>query len=148
MGQYVTERSSVRYSEAFKLTVIRDIEKNRLSVGGAQKKYDICGSATIQGWLRKYEKTHLFTRKIVIMNIEEQDALTAMRAKVKELESVVVAQELDRHRQHAFYEEALRQLGVERLLFEKKLVLRARRVSRCAVRSGSVRGRLFYRRGV
>ena len=120
MATTVTERTSVRYSEAFKLTVIRDLEENHLSIGGAQKKYDICGSNTIHGWLRKYGKTHLFTRKIVIMNIEEQDALTAMRAKVKELESVVVAQELARHRQHAFYEESLRQLGVERSVFEKK----------------------------
>ena len=42
------------YSTAFRLKVITEIEKGKLSIEGARKLYGIGGSATIQKWLKKY----------------------------------------------------------------------------------------------
>lgn len=119
MSTTVTRQKCKRYSEAFKLTVIRDIEENYLSMNKAAKKYDLC-DPTIKRWLEKYGKHHLLPIKILVMEPSEQDPIAAKEARIKELESLVVTMQLKEHRQAIFYEEALRQLGASREVFEKK----------------------------
>ena len=48
MKETESARHYKRYSEAFKLSVIRDIEGNHLALENARKKCEICGSNTIR----------------------------------------------------------------------------------------------------
>ena len=44
----------IRYSEAFKMEVVRELEENDLPFGQMQRKYGIKGCGTVQSWARKY----------------------------------------------------------------------------------------------
>jgi transposase len=49
-----TKRSQRDYPMSFKLQVVQEIERGRLSVSAAQKMYGIQGNATVLTWLRKH----------------------------------------------------------------------------------------------
>lgn len=48
------KRSQKDYSMSFKLQVVQEIEKGRLSTTGAQRKYGIQSRSTVVNWLRKF----------------------------------------------------------------------------------------------
>lgn len=48
------KRSQKNYSMSFKLQVVQEIEKGRLSTTGAQRKYVIQSRSTVVYWLRKF----------------------------------------------------------------------------------------------
>ena len=50
------EHNGVRYSEAFKMQVVRELEENDLPVAALQRKYGMKGCGTIERWVRKYGK--------------------------------------------------------------------------------------------
>jgi transposase len=119
MKENVTGFKYKRYTAAFRLLVVRDMEENHLSMYKVREKYDICDQ-TIKKWLIKYGKQHLLPIKVLVMQVEEQDLLKASQTRVKEMESLVVSMQMERHRQQMFYEEALRQIGMDKETFEKK----------------------------
>jgi transposase len=115
-----SKKETRRYTEAFKLQVISELEQGGTGVTELQKKYDICGSATIGRWLKRYGKNHLINKKVIIMTPDEQTALVKKEAKIKELEQVIVRLNLEQFKTKMFYEQALRELGEEQTVFEKK----------------------------
>ncbi len=56
MNKNSNERMQVRYSDAFKLKVVQDIEKGKLTISEARRLYEINGTNTVYRWLRKYGK--------------------------------------------------------------------------------------------
>ena len=63
------------YSTAFRLKVITEIEKGKLSIEGARKLYGIGGSATIQKWLKKYGKGELISKVVRIQMKDELEKI-------------------------------------------------------------------------
>ena len=59
-----------RYSLGFKQKVVSEIETGELTLGDAQRIYDIRGSDTIQNWMRKLGKNHLLNK---VVRIEMKD---------------------------------------------------------------------------
>ena len=47
----------IRYSEAFKLHVVREVERERWLFGQVQRKYGIGGGGTVARWVRCYGRT-------------------------------------------------------------------------------------------
>jgi len=47
MNKNSTERMQVRYSDAFKLKVVQDIEKGKLTISEARRLYEINGAHTV-----------------------------------------------------------------------------------------------------
>ena len=64
----VNERVIKRYSENFKLQVLRELEESGCSVESIMRKYGITGKRTIRLWINKYGRTSLMTKKIRIKN--------------------------------------------------------------------------------
>jgi hypothetical protein len=56
------KKTTIRYSNCFKLQVVEEIEKNGLSIEECRRKYDIRGGATIQSWLRLFGKQYLMNK--------------------------------------------------------------------------------------
>src|SRR5215216_3119365 len=46
--------SGIRYSEAFKMQVVRELEENDLPFSEVRRKYGIRGCGTVQKWTRQY----------------------------------------------------------------------------------------------
>lgn len=79
------ERGIIRYSDCFKLSVVKEIEENGLSISACQLKYGIKGGSTIQNWLKKYGKSHLLNKIVRIETMNERDELKRLREENKRL---------------------------------------------------------------
>lgn len=89
------KRVLYRYSEAFKLKIISEIELGKSTISEVKKKYDIRGGATIQSWLNKYGKNHLQNKIVRIEMKDEKDRLKELEKQVKHLKTVIADKELE-----------------------------------------------------
>lgn len=82
------------YSTAFKLKVISEIEKGKLSIEGARKLYGIGGSLTIQKWLKAYGKGELISKVVRIQMKDELEKIKKLEKQKQELESALAQEHL------------------------------------------------------
>jgi transposase-like protein len=55
MAKHQTKKRTQRdYSLAFKLQVVREVERGELNYNQADRKYGIQGNTTVSNWMRKY----------------------------------------------------------------------------------------------
>jgi transposase-like protein len=71
------------YSDSLKREVIREVKAGFLSKIEARKKYDIPGSSTIIGWIRKFDDKRSSNRQIMDYKQSDKEALIK---RIKELE--------------------------------------------------------------
>ncbi|MCK9225827.1 MAG: transposase [Candidatus Muirbacterium halophilum] len=80
------QETNVRYSEAFKQKVIKEISKGKFrSLLEAKDRYGIGGSVTINSWIKKYGKQDLLPRKVRIEMPEEKDEIKKLKHEIKKL---------------------------------------------------------------
>jgi transposase len=105
MRKQVYMKKTVRYSEAFKLQVLRELETGRWeSREAAARAYGLSGHATITYWVRKYGKEHLMGKVIRVETAKEINEVKELRKRVRELEKALA----DAHLEHRFDEEYLK----------------------------------------
>ncbi len=85
----MTQRIIKRYSNAFKLQVVRQIEQGQLSIAQAQRRYDIGGSSTIPRWLKDLGKNHHTCKIMRIETPDDVDQLKTLQHQRQELESAL-----------------------------------------------------------
>ena len=115
-------KANIRYSEAFKLQVVREIEQGRLdSVGAAGRAYGVKGAETVALWIRRYGKDHLLRKAIRVMKADEQAEVKALRKRVRELERALADAHLDLKLEAAYVKLACEAAGVQDVAeFKKK----------------------------
>jgi transposase-like protein len=118
----VKSRTFVRYSEAFKLQVVRDLEQGRFaSAGAAGRAYGIKGAETVAKWVTRYGKGHLLRRAIRVMKADEEAEVKAFRKRVRELERALADAHIDLKLEEAYVELACEASGIEDVVeFKKK----------------------------
>ncbi len=117
-------RRGVRYSEAFKRQVVEEIGRGKFkSVWEARGAYEIGGSDTVTGWVRKYGREDLLPKRVRIETLKEVDKLKKARKRIKELEAALSDAHIDNSLEHAFFEVACERMGVEPEDFKKKNAL-------------------------
>ncbi|MCJ7811929.1 transposase [bacterium] len=77
----------VRFTEAFKVHVVREVETGRISQSEVSRRYGILGHSTILKWIRKYGKlpTHGSKRKGSMRMEEKEIELLRLENEIKEL---------------------------------------------------------------
>jgi transposase-like protein len=120
----VRNRTTVRYSEAFKLEVVREFERGRFeSAFAASRAYGIKGVETVARWVRQYGKEHLLRRSIRVMKADEEAEVKALRKRVRELERALADAHIDLKLEEAYVELACEAAGIENVVeFKKKHV--------------------------
>ena len=88
-------RTYYRYSSAFKLKVVTEIESGKFTIGEARRIYDIHGSHTIQRWILKYGKPHLLNSVVRIQMKDERDKLKELKNQIKALERALSKAQVD-----------------------------------------------------
>ena len=103
---------SIRYSEAFKMALVHELEKNDLPLAEIQRKYGIQGNSTVLKWVRKYGNG---TRGKVIrvQTPDEMDELKRLKARVRQLESALGDAHIDAALERAYTRLACRRAGIE-----------------------------------
>lgn len=83
------KRQARRYSLAFRHKVVSEIEQGKLTVGEAQRLYDIRGATTIQSWMRKLGKAHLLNTVVRVEMADERNKLKQLEREKRALESAL-----------------------------------------------------------
>ncbi len=77
-----------RFSEDFKLKIVKDYESGEFSVGEMAKIYDI-NPQSIYRWIYKYSKYNKQSIQVVEMKDSQANKMKQMEARIKELERTV-----------------------------------------------------------
>ena len=109
----------IRYSEAFKMEAVRELETGDLPYMEIQRKYGIKGATTVQKWVRKYGNG---TRGKVIRveRPEEIDQTAKLKERVRVLERTVGSLHVELALERAFTELACERAGIEDVAAFKK----------------------------
>jgi transposase len=112
----------LRYSEAFKLQVVRELEQGRFeSAGAAGRAYGVKGNHTVGRWVRRFGKDHLLGKVIRVMKADEQAEVEVLRKRVRELERALADAHLDLKLEAAYVKLACETAGVRDVAeFKKK----------------------------
>ena len=107
----------IRYSQAFKLKVVSEIERGELTVAEARRLYDIRGAETVAGWLRRFGKEHLLARVIRVEMKDEKDRIKELERRNRQLERALADERLKVMALESVMEIAEEEFGV---VFKKK----------------------------
>jgi transposase len=95
----------IRYSEAFKLQVVRELEEGRHSnCWAAREAYGIGGKGTVERWLRAYGRSHLLRKVVRVETPDERSELRKAKDRIRELEKALVDAHLDLRLERAYLE--------------------------------------------
>lgn len=109
----------IRYSEAFKLQVVGEIEREAIPVLAARTKYGIRGSGTVERWVRKYGNGSRL-KVIRVEKPEEKNELKRLKERVRRLESALADANIDLALERAYTKLACEQAGIKVEEFKKK----------------------------
>lgn len=122
-----------KYSEAFKLQVIQDVEEGRFnSPREAAQAYGIAGKNTIYRWIRSYGRNHLLKKVVRVEKANEPGELKRLKERMRKLEALVADLTMDKALEEAAFEMVCEQQGIDPEVFKKKVAVNesAKRSSR------------------
>jgi transposase-like protein len=120
----VGANGNIRYSEAFKMQIVREVEENDLPFERVRRKYGIKGAGTVQCWVFKYGNG---TRGKVIrvQTPQERDELKELKKRIRQLESALADAHIDAAIERAYTEMACERAGIADVAgFKKKAAVK------------------------
>jgi len=110
---------AIRYSEAFKMEVVRELERDGLPFDEVRRKYGIGGSRTVQKWVGRYGNG---TRGKVIRveKPEEINEKEQLKRRVRALESALADANIDLALERQYTRLACERAGIKDVLEFKK----------------------------
>ncbi len=107
-------RTAIRYSEAFKLQVLRELEEGRFDTKEAAKRaYGIRGQGTIEGWAAKYGMSHILGKVVRVETPKDVNEKQELRDRVRTLEKALSDAHLKGRFDEAYLRIACRAAGIE-----------------------------------
>ena len=119
MTKLAGQNAVIRYSEAFKMAVVRELESHGLAFEHVRRKYGIRGAETVASWVRKYGNGS--RGKIIrVEKPEEINELKRLKERMRRLESALADANIDLALERAYTELACERAGVDVEEFKKK----------------------------
>jgi transposase-like protein len=110
----VTQKVLIRYSEAFKHQVLRELEEGKFnSIQAAGRAYGIRGGTTIQSWILRYGRAHLMRKVVRVETPKEINETKELRKRVRDLEKALADAHLGQRFDEAYLRIACRAAGIE-----------------------------------
>jgi transposase len=110
---------AIRYSEAFKMQVVREVEAGDNCAYGAQCKYAIKGSATVMRWVRQYGSGK-YGKIIRVEKPDEIDERARLRNQLRQAKEALADAHMELALEKAFLTVACDQMGQTTEAFKKK----------------------------
>jgi transposase-like protein len=101
-----------RYSEAFRIQVVREYEESGSSICELHRKYGI-GKTTIQKWINRYSKEGVRHRLMVIQSPEEQNRIKELEERIRRQEELIARLALDKLMLESTLEVIERDYGID-----------------------------------
>ena len=102
----------IRYSESFKLQVIKEYSESNLTIKELHEKYGRRGGVTIQTWLRKYKREDLLNKIIRVEKPDEKSKLKALKQENQALKNALAEAHLKQIMSESFLEVMSEELGL------------------------------------
>ena len=111
----------VRYSEAFKLQVIRDLERGRFkSAKEASEAHGIGGATTVSRWAEIFGREQLLQKVVRVSKKGEASELKRMKERIRQLEAALADAVMDSALDRGFFRALCRELNIDGESFKKK----------------------------
>lgn len=113
-------RNEIRYSEAFKMEIVRELEASDAPFRHVQRKYGIKGDGTVQRWVAKYG-SGIRGKVIRVQKPEEIDELKRLKERVRRLETALADANVELVLERAYTRIACQRAGIQDVeAFKKK----------------------------
>lgn len=121
MAKRAGQNSGIRYSEAFKIALVRELEQEDLPFEHVRRKYGIKGAWTVQAWVRKYGNGS--RGKIIrVHKPEEINELKRLKAELRRAKEALADAHIDLALERSYTELACERAGLDPQEFKKKAV--------------------------
>jgi len=111
--------AAIRYSEAFKLEVVGELEREQLAFEQVRRKYGIRGGSTVQGWVQKYGNGS--RGKVIRVETPKQiDELKRLKERVRRLESALADANIELALEKGYTQMACERAGITDVAAFKK----------------------------
>jgi len=118
--KYDADKATIRYSEAFKLEVVRELEREGLPFDHARQKYGIGGAATVQKWVHQYGNGSR-GKVIRVEKPEEINEKEQLKRRVRALERALADTNIDLALERQYTRLACERAGIKDVAeFKKK----------------------------
>jgi transposase-like protein len=105
-------KQTIRYSEAFKQTVVREVETGQSNCNQIRRKYGIKGAGVVENWVRKHGNGSL--GKVIRVELpEEVNELARLRQRVKRLETLLADANIEGALDRAYVRIACAKAGIK-----------------------------------
>jgi len=109
MGKY-----AVRYSESFKMQVVRELEEGELrNLEEAKERYGIKGHRTVSQWVKKYGSERIQRRVVRVETTEERDQIKGLKKRIGQLERALVDSKVSESLHKAYFDIVCEKYGVK-----------------------------------
>lgn len=82
----------IRYSESFKLQLVKEYERSHLTIKELSLKYGIRGGSTVGLWIKKYGSASLQNKTIRVELPEEKNQLKSLQEENRRLKEALAHQ--------------------------------------------------------
>src|SRR6267143_4624743 len=120
MKKQGVERPPIRYSEAFKREIVRELESGEVAYSTISRKYGIQGKSTVQCWLGKYGNGSR-GKVIRVEKPEEINEKEQFKRRIRQLETALANSNIDLALERAYTQMACERAGIKDVQeFKKK----------------------------
>jgi len=120
-------KPAVRYSEAFKMQIVHELERGQINVDQIRRKYGIGSGYTIRGWVSHYGNGSV-AKVIRVEKPEEINEKAELKRRVRALEKALADANIELVLERAYAKIALERAGIKDTEdFKKNIVGRSPR---------------------
>jgi len=113
-------KPAIRYSESFKIQLVRELEAGGINFCQMMRQYDIRGYGTLQRWVARYGNGSI-GKMIRVQKPEEVNELKRLKERVKRLEAALADANLDLALERQYTRLACERAGIQDVAeFKKK----------------------------
>ncbi len=121
MGRQQRKNAGIRYSEAFKMQIVREVEQEGLACDHVRRKYGVGGAATVPSWVRKYGNGS-WGKRVRVETPEEINHAEQLKRRVRLLEQALADANIDLALERQYTRLACRRAGIQDVEGFKKKV--------------------------
>jgi transposase-like protein len=121
MAKRLGENHGIRYSQAFKMALVREIEEQDVPFEHVRRKYGIRGSSTVCKWVRKFGNGSRGVR-IRVEKPEEINQYEQLKRRVRALEQALADANIDLALERQYTHLACERAGIKDVAEFKKKV--------------------------
>ena|SRR5688500_9374325 len=117
----IEKRVVIRYSEAFKHQVVKEVEDGHCTCAEAHKKYGIRGVNTIQYWMKRMGKLQGLPKVIRVEKPDEKSKLKELERQIRQLKNSLAETQVRYLMAESQFEIVCEQQGLDPQEVKKKL---------------------------